>query len=150
VLPIRQPGAADPPPPAHFAVPEAAPPPDHVMLGGAEEERTWWRDAKRGITRVTSQSAHFPHLLLKASGIKYDERAQDTYEITDGSPLSALATSERQISIARGAWQTRVETRSTLSATREHFLLTNAIDAYEGQDRVFAKNWSRAIARDGC
>ena len=149
VLPVRRPGVPDPPPPAHFAAPQAAPPPDHVVLGGAdEEERTWWRDARRGITRVTAQTRHFPHVRLTDSGTEYEERGHDMYEITDGSPLSAIARSERQISISRGAWGTRVETRSTLSATREQFHVTNTVDAYEGPTRLFAKTWSRAIPRD--
>jgi hypothetical protein len=148
-LPVRRPGVLDPPPPAHFAAPEAAPPPDHAVLGGAdEEERAWWRDARRGITRVVAQARHFPHVRLADSGAEYEERGHDAYEITDASPLSALASSERHITISRGAWSTRIETRSTLSATREQFYVTNAVDAYEGPTRVFAKAWSRAIPRD--
>lgn len=148
-LPVRSPGLSDPPPPAHFATPEAAARPDHVVLGAAvEEERTWWRDARRGVTRVVAVVPHFPHFRLTASGTEYEERGQDSYEITDGNPLSAVARSERLISISRGEWRTRVETRSTLSATRDHFHLTNAVDAYEGSTRVFAKTWSRAIPRD--
>jgi len=148
-LPVRRPGVLDPPPPAHFATPEAAAPPDHAVLGGADdEEREWRRDARRGVTRVVAQARHFPHVRLAGSGTEYEERGHDAYEITDGNPLSALAGSERCISISRGTWSTRIETRSTLSATREQFHVTNAVDAYEGPTRIFAKTWSRAIPRD--
>ncbi len=148
-LPVRRPGILDPPLPGHFFVPEAAAAPDHIMLGAGEQhERTWWRDAKRGLTRVTAQTQHFPHFRLLDSGLEYSEHGRDVYEITDGDPLSALVVSERQISISRGEWATRVETRSTLTATREQFHVTNAADAYEGEARVFAKTWSRSIPRD--
>jgi hypothetical protein len=43
---------------------------------------------------------------------------------------------------------TRVETRSTLTATRERFHLTNAVDAYEGETRLAARTWTRSIPRD--
>jgi uncharacterized protein len=148
-LPARRPGVPDPPPPAHFALPEAAPPPDHVLLGApAEEERTWHRDARRGLTRVVAEAAHFPYVRLAESGLEYRERGRDSYEITDGDPLSALVVCDREISVSRAGWVTRVESRSTLSATRERFLLTNAVDAYEGETRVAARTWSRSIPRD--
>jgi len=148
-LPVRRPGVPDPPPPAHFAVPEAAPPPGHVFLGGAdEEERTWWRDARRGISRVVVQAQHFPHVRLTGSGTEYEEHGQDTYEITDGLPLSARVTSKREIAISRPGWSTRVETCSTLSATSDEFHLTSSLDAYEGATRLFARTWSCSIPRD--
>jgi putative CocE/NonD family hydrolase len=148
-LPVRRPGVADPPPPAHFDAPQAAPPPDHLMLGEASgEERTWHRDARRGRTRMVAEAAHFPHVRLTASGLEYCERGQDAYEISDGDPLSARVVCERQISISRAGWVTRVETRSTLTATRERFHLTNAVDAYEGETRLAARTWTRSIPRD--
>ena len=149
VLPVRRPGVADPPPPAHFAVPEAAPPPDHELLGGADdEERIWSRDVRRATTRVIVQAQHFPHVRLAGSGTEYEEHGLDTFEISDGLPLSARVTSEREIAISRPGWSTRVETRSTLSATSDEFHLTNSLDAYEGATRVFAKTWSCSIPRD--
>jgi len=56
--------------------------------------------------------------------------------------------SEREIAVSRPGWSTRVETRSTLSATSDEFHLTNSLDAYEGATRVFAKPWSCSIPRD--
>jgi uncharacterized protein len=147
-LPVRRQGIVDPPTPEHFSEPEAAPLPPHVMAGGTGEERSWWRDARRSVTRVVAETEHFPPVRYLDSGLEYSERGRDVYEITGNDPLSALATSERTIVVARDGWRTRVESRSTLSSTRDQFQLTDALDAYEGTSRVFAKTWSRSVPRD--
>jgi hypothetical protein len=35
-----------------------------------------------------------------------------------------------------------------MSATADEFLLTNLVEGYEGDRRVFAKTWRRSIPRD--
>jgi hypothetical protein len=35
-----------------------------------------------------------------------------------------------------------------MSATAGEFLLTNLVEGYEGDRRVFAKSWRRSIPRD--
>ncbi len=150
-LPVRRRGIEDPPVPAHFSVPEAAPAPPHVLgaAPGESEERSLFRDAKSGLSRVVAHASNFPKMRLLESGIEYSERGRDVWEIVDGDPLSALVTCEREIELGRGEWRTRVKTASTLSADAERFHVTNAIDAFEGTTRVFAKAWSRSIERDG-
>jgi hypothetical protein len=54
----------------------------------------------------------------------------------------------RQVEISRGDWHTRVETLSVMTGDASHFHLTNVLDAYEGQTRVFTKSWARAIPRE--
>jgi hypothetical protein len=39
----------------------------------------------------------------------------------------------------RGNWQIRLETVSTMSADSEIFYVTNHIEAYQGNSRVFAR-----------
>ena len=56
----------------------------------------------------------------------------DTYTIIDGHPLSACVQCAHTISIARDAWQTRVETTSSMSADADDFHVTNRLAAYEG------------------
>jgi putative CocE/NonD family hydrolase len=48
----------------------------------------------------------------------------------------------------RGRWDVRIVTRTTLRSTASHFLLTAELDAYEGEVRVFSRNWSESIERD--
>jgi hypothetical protein len=49
----------------------------------------------------------------------------------------------------RGDWQIRTDTRTELRCTPTHFELTATLDAYEGETRVFARNWRVTIPRDG-
>jgi hypothetical protein len=70
------------------------------------------------------------------------------YRIVEGDPLSATTRSERSIAIGRGDWRTRVETVSTMSATAGDYHVTNMLEAYEGDTRVFAKTWHAVIPRD--
>jgi hypothetical protein len=55
---------------------------------------------------------------------------------------------ERTITLARGAWSTRVETCSVMSADAAQFHVTNTLDAYEGYVRIAAKTWSASVPRD--
>ena len=45
--------------------------------------------------------------------------------------------------------QTRIETESSMTATEETFVVTNAVDAFEGDRRVFSDARSAVIPRDG-
>jgi hypothetical protein len=47
----------------------------------------------------------------------------------------------------RGDWQIRIETVSTMSADSETFHVTNHIEAYEGNSRVFARAGNFKVPR---
>jgi hypothetical protein len=85
---------------------------------------------------------------LSYNQVVYDSLITNTFSISEGQPLSARVRCDRQIEISRGDWQTRVETSSVMTSDVSHFHLTNTLDAYEGQTRVFTKSWSRAIPRE--
>ncbi len=148
-LPLRTPSGVEEPPPPHFSQPEAAPSPPYVALGPGGEERSMVRDARTGLVRIVAQTSHWPAVRFLDSGLCYEEQGEDVYQIVLGQPLSARTTSERSITVARGDWQTRVEARSTLSATAEALLVTNTVEGYERDTRVFARSWQRSVPRDG-
>jgi uncharacterized protein len=133
------------PPPAHFADPERAPMPPHEPLGGGSG-REVRRDVGTGTVEVTS-TGDAGHRLLD-DGLEYREQERDAFRITDGDPLSATVRSDRTFSVGRGEWQTTVAVTSTMSATAAAFLVTNVLDAYEGDWRVFAKTWHIEVPRD--
>lgn len=39
-------------------------------------------------------------------------------------------------------------TGTILTATSTQFRIHAAVDAYEGEDRIFSRNWDEVIARD--
>ena len=132
-------------PPVHFADPERAPMPPHEPLGG-EAGREVQRDVGTGTVVVIS-SADGGHRLLD-DGLEYRERERDAFRIADGDPLSAVVRSDRTFAVGRGQWQVTVRTASTMSATASAFQVTNVLDAYEGDRRVFTKTWHADVPRD--
>jgi predicted acyl esterase len=144
-LPVRPPRDETEPPP--FAEPETAPPLEAETLRHGTAARELRRDVATGRYDLVVGVDFFGSRRLP-DGLEYDEVGQDSFTIVEGDPLSAAGRSEWRISIGRDGWQTRVETSSALSADAEAFHVTNAVDAYEGNARVFAKAWTRRIPRD--
>jgi len=126
-------------------VPERAPMPPHERLGGTSG-REIRRDVATGTVEVinTTGDGH----RLAGDGLEYTEHEQDVFRITEGEPLSAMVECERAFSVGRGEWRVTVRTTSTMSATASTFQVTNALHAYEGDDRVFAKTWDAEVPRD--
>lgn len=68
--------------------------------------------------------------------------------IRAGDPLSARAHSLYSITHGRGAWQVAIETETTVTATRESFLVTARLEAFEAGTRIFSRTWDTTIARE--
>jgi uncharacterized protein len=86
---------------------------------------------------------------LPESGTELAERNVVHYRLREREPLSASVEAEVEVGLARGAWRTRVVARGEMTCTREAFLLTTRLDAYEDGVRRFARTWTHAIPRDG-
>jgi putative CocE/NonD family hydrolase len=145
-LPVRpvQPADADL---ADFAPPEGAPMLEHEIRRTASRQRTVTQDAINGTLQLVDHSDD-GHYRLLAGGLEFETTTKDTYSITAGEPLSARVQCDRTVNLGRAGWQIRVETSSVMSADVDHFHLTNVLEAYEGQVRVFTKTWHCAIPRD--
>lgn len=146
-LPVRPP-RDEPAVPEHFNRPEEAPLPA-VVSGHAAHSRWVVHDALTGRVEIVQESADMPPTRFLADGLEYGSQERDRWSIVEGDPLSASVRCERTITIGRGDWQTRIEGVATMSATREAFLITNAIDAFEGERRVASRLRSVSIPRDG-
>jgi uncharacterized protein len=146
-LPVRRPCAG-----YHavrpFDPPEAAP-------GLAEESSTTGPTGRRVVRDLAAGGADVEfrwidsRSVLKDSGIELGERNVVRYRLAERDPLSAAVCCEVGVELARGAWRTRVDVRSEMTCDREHFLVTTALDAYEGAVRAFARRWTHRIPRDG-
>jgi hypothetical protein len=148
-LPVRRLGVDDDDAPAHFAEPESAHHPEIEVLdspsAGSREIR---HDVASGVTEIVDAPTLFPPVRLRASGLEYREAHRDSWRIIDGRPRSAETGSDRLITIGRGDWQIRIESKSTVSATTEEFHVTDTLEAYEHEQRVFAKTWHLTVGRD--
>jgi hypothetical protein len=130
-----------------FAEAEGAAPLQVELLGSANRTYT----VQHGVVSNSFQIVDSRNTGLKrivANGIEQDSFISNVYTIREGDPLSAHVECRRVTSIGRGAWQVRVETVSTMTADADSFYVTNILEAFEGNGRVFAKTWDMKIARD--
>jgi len=147
-LPVRAARAEDAALPP-FEEPEISPPLATERIGGGlGQGRELTHDLATGRAQLTVRTEHNGAYRLVEADLEIDETAVDTYGIVEGDPLSASVRCEWSIGLARDGWRTRIETSSVLTADASSFLLTDALDAYEGERRVFTKRWSVAIPRD--
>jgi predicted acyl esterase len=132
-----------------FGEPEWAAPPELKVLATGPAEYAIRRDYVNNVYEVTHWPRYGDRGVRFPDGLEMGMDARDTYRIEEGQPLSAAVRCEYEIEIGRGDWRTRVETSSTMSSDAESFHITNAVDAYEGSVRVFARTWDVTIPRDG-
>jgi hypothetical protein len=127
-------------------------------LGAAPEERIGLRPAayRRYETydqitgeRRLSIVGDGGHERILPHGLEVGSHYERSYRVLPDDPLSAEVKVHHVLSVGRGVWHTRSETTSHLTATREDFLLSATLDAYEGAHRVFTRTWSERIPRDG-
>lgn len=116
----------------------------HLRL--PQTRKTICNDLVAGTTeyRIEDDSGRVRH---NGSGMEVDDRLVERYTVHDGAPLSMKVHIERAIALQREAWRVRVETMSTMTADATHFHVSNHLDAYEGDTRVFTKSWAKAIPR---
>ncbi len=124
-LPVRPPRATDALLPS-LPGPELAPP----------EIPTISRDGNMRLERIDR------------IGLTLGTEGQSRFHLDEGDPLSATAELRRTLTMARDAWQIRVQTEMRLSCTRDAFLLQADLKAWEGTGEVCHRKWDRAIPRD--
>jgi hypothetical protein len=110
-------------------------------------QRTVERDVVKSLFKLVDHNDGGSYRFV-ASGLDHETVNTDTYTIIEGDPLSASTRCEWTIAIGRGDWRTRVETNSFLTADAATFRVTNMLDAYEGDTRVFSKTWTFTVPRD--
>lgn len=133
--------------PAHFFEPEEASSPSYETTASEPPRRETRWDVGTGLVETESVGRESAIRLL-ADGLEYSSTGRNLHRIVQGKPLSAYNRCERDIVIARDDWRVRVHTVSTMSSTENDFHLTNVLEGYEGDARVFVKTWDIAIPRD--
>jgi hypothetical protein len=146
VLPSREPRAEDKKL-RSFPDPEAAPPLIKTYHRPAVGRRWVERDIGRGTTtyRIEEDMGRFT---IDRLGLETDFIQSEAYRIADEDPLSAEIDIRYVISIGRGDWKTRTETRTVMRADKTHFHLEGSLEAFEGEKRLLARQWNERIPRD--
>lgn len=129
-----------------FEPAETSPPIDSER-GIGIPSATLSQDLRTGRSKLLVEGGSYFKLL--SDGLEYEPFERDTFGITEGDPLSASVRCERKIGISRGAWNTRVETRSEMTSDETFFLITDTLEGFEDDKRIFSKTWTHKIPRDG-
>jgi len=146
-LPVRPPRAADSKLPPFGAPEAAAQTPHRILDAGRESNRVITRDVLKGATTVQLPRDWGTTELTDIDMLTH-ETGDVCFEVTDGDPASARFWSNFEMSRQRGDWRIRTTTRTELRATVSHFVLSAALDAFEGEARVFTRSWHLAVPRD--
>jgi putative CocE/NonD family hydrolase len=80
--------------------------------------------------------------------LEIEDRVREWYSTVADDFSSARGEVETVRGLRRGDWDVRTVTRTILTSDTTHFLLRAQLDAYEGEHRVFSRNWSERITRD--
>ncbi|MEX1109804.1 MAG: CocE/NonD family hydrolase [Dongiaceae bacterium] len=145
-LPLRRPQVGEARPPALGSA--WSPPPLEAELlvpperGRIRIERSV-EDGRTTVEVVRNLGA------LHIADVDLELRAvgSESYSIAGDDPSLARSETRRRAELKRGGWHTAVVTRSVLTPEGENWRLTATLDAYEGEARVFARNWDFTIAR---
>ncbi len=130
-----------------FEPAEVSPPLAVEQLRSGSRQKTIRRDEVQGRTELHVQTDEGSVRLLD-NCLELGASIAETFTIHDDAPLSAQQHVRQRLAYRRDDWAFSVETDSKLTSDATHFFVTNTLDAYEGQKRVFSKCWTAKIARD--
>jgi putative CocE/NonD family hydrolase len=130
-----------------FAEPEAARPWNIQTVRKPSNSRTVERDAEKG-TVTLSIVDDFGEVRDADHGLVNGGIARERWTIDPADPLSARGVTHWTATLSRDGWSVRTETFSAMRSDATTFHLTGRIEAYEGDELVFERNFAEAIPRD--
>ncbi|WP_036501519.1 CocE/NonD family hydrolase [Nocardia aobensis] len=146
-LPIRPIAESDDVAVRPFEEPEGAEPMRTTRIRPGEQKWTVSRDL------IDYRSAL--DIVKDAGLIRFDEhdldvdrRVHERYSWKADEFCSATAETSWSMSFARGDWRARTETRTRVTCTPTDFYVHAELDGFEGEQRMFSRNWKRVIPRD--
>lgn len=135
-----------------FAPPECAAA-ETTELRPAALKRIVERDRATNETLYTissdggdSDSAKPVH--IKAIDLEIGHTMLKRFRIGEADPGRAQAEVIAKTRFRRGAWNTRIETRTRFSSSPEDFVLEAELAAYEGDEPFFTRVWTQRVKRN--
>lgn len=130
-----------------FAEPEGAPPLAKTMI---EPRRYKWL-----VTRDLAQDISTLEVVKDEGVSRFEEINLEVWRNTVewytycNDHFDSVRGETRNIrGFRRGDWSVEIVTRTVLTSTSTHFHIHAELDAWEGDRRVYSRNWDRAIPRD--
>ncbi len=127
--------------------PETGEPADFTVVEPPRLEREIRTEAMTGETVITNYSGG-GRTRLNWIDLETTGTATDQVGITEGDPLSCWAESHRTSEQRRDGWHIRLEGRIRLTSTKDEFLLTGSLEAYENERLVHETVREAVIPRD--
>jgi putative CocE/NonD family hydrolase len=146
-LPVRPPRREDAK--IRFDPVEAAPPVRRTALTAGSRNRIVRTDVgtNETLVEVTDRSGRSRYDEIE--GLVVESGSVERYRIVEGDPLSCTAEVSGMWRFERGDWQVRTEMSTRVTCDRRHFHVTARLEGYEGDARVFEREFTERIARNG-
>ena len=79
--------------------------------------------------------------------LEVGDRTWDWYTCRDDDTRTVRGETRTERSFARGDWKVRTTTRTVLTSDAENFYIHAELDGWEGDQRVYSRNWASTIPR---
>ncbi len=143
-LPIRKQVANETP--VTWSEAESALPADQIERKAPWNKRESGLDPETGELRIEIVD-DFGEYELAPHGLIVGGAGRESYSIMPDDPLSAKMETHWTEERRRGDWHIRTETYGRLTATKMHWIVWGKIEAYEGEAKVFEKEFNEQIPR---
>ncbi len=130
-----------------FEESETAPPQRYEELRPEAKSRTVERDLATGETVVRIVN-DFGEQRILDHDLATGEISRVTHRILADDPTSARAETHWTETLGRGDWRVRCESRTTMWSDRENFHIEAKLEAFEGDERVFERDWTHSVRRN--
>jgi len=143
-LPVRPSGSGDE---VSFAEPEGATPWQVETLRKSANSRKVERDPETGKVSLTIVD-DFGEIRDTDHGLVNGGVAREWWTIDADNPLSASGKTHWTSTLSRNEWSLRTETFSEMRSDAKNFYLFGRIEAYEGKELIFERDFKEEIPRD--
>ncbi len=130
-----------------FKPPETASAWHHEVVRESSSSRQRYLDEKSGQYKTTvfndfGENKDLDHGLITGSTVS------EIFSIHPDSPLSAQVDIEWEQTLKRDDWNIRTIAQLSMTADLEWFYLTGSLQAWEGEDSVFNKQYDEKVRRE--
>jgi predicted acyl esterase len=145
ILPVRSPREEDKQ--VSFEEPEAASTLETSLLETEDHHWKVIRDLANDLSTLEVVNDEGVYK-LKDIDLEVERRTWEWYTFYDDDFTSPEGKVVSIRGFKRKGWDIRTRTRTILSCDENNFYIQAELDAFEGENRVYSRNWSRSIPRD--
>ena len=129
-----------------FLAPEGAPPIEKIYL--ERPHNNWWvkRDLANDVS--TLEVINNPGWIrIPEINLEFKRNTREWYSYCANEFDSPRGETLCKWSLKRADWQVETITRTIMTCDAQHFYIHAQLDAYEGETRVYSRNWNETVPR---